>query len=98
MQVERTADPSASLRVTKGRPILPCASVAGGVKQQVPLLRYAPGRDDNSNSVRDARAQENLSSEIQSQPLEMTKGRVVLPSAFDRGIPYSTQVFSMRQK
>jgi hypothetical protein len=38
----RTADPSASLGMTKGRVALPCASVGWWREPQIPPLRYAP--------------------------------------------------------
>ena len=42
MLVEKTADSSATLGMTKGRATLPCASVAGGENSRSLPLRYAP--------------------------------------------------------
>jgi hypothetical protein len=40
--IRGTADPSASLGMTKGRATLLCASVGWWREQQVPPLRFAP--------------------------------------------------------
>jgi hypothetical protein len=58
-RVCRTADPSASLGMTKGKAMLPCASGGWWRAQQVPPLRYAPVGMTIHIWVRDAIAQQN---------------------------------------